>query len=118
MKIGIGGPGASDSTNVGEVRTVSNVSGTTITIDALSYAHASGAVVYILTKTPYADATGGPTRLGGTAGTLGAGSSTNTTSSELIGLYDPLLYYVQLVNLDSGQSVTASLTGRAWTATS
>lgn len=118
MKIGIGGPGASDSTNVGEVRTISNVSGTTITIDALQNAHASGAVVYLLVQTPYADATGGATRLGGTAGSIGVGTAANITSSEVIGLYDPLLYYVQLSNLDAAQSVTVALTARAWTSTS
>ena len=87
-----------------ELVTISVISGTTITISALQYAHANGTPIYLVTQT--ADVT---------AATLGQNlTAANTTYSTELHL-QPGAYFVNLVNLDAANSVIVEMTQRSMT---
>ena len=78
-----------------EIRTISAISGTTVTIDALQNAQSSGAAVYLMTQTAR------PTLL------LGA-SAANTTYSDALFLPTGT-YVVAVTNTDAANAITAEV---------
>lgn len=80
-----------------EVRTISNVVGTTITIDALQNNHSSGVAVYLMEDTPTY------------AGTNAMGGTINKTFARTTFLATGKWVFV-LTNTDGANAVTAELT--------
>ncbi len=80
-----------------EVRTVSNVSGTTLTIDALQNNHSNGVAIYLIEQTP---TFAGIATMGGTASTTYIKTTYMSTGR----------YAFVLTNTDASNAVTCEIT--------